>query len=68
MSVTESDAYGDFIETLTKQLDRWRVSDEPSHEFARRIVGQMRVNEEAWRRKRGAAIPGVKKRVNARRR
>jgi hypothetical protein len=40
--------YEPFIENLTDQIDRWKASDEPTHEFARRVVGLMRMEQKKW--------------------
>lgn len=40
--------YEDFIEELTVKLDQWKASDEPTHEFARRAVGLMRMEQRKW--------------------
>lgn len=48
----ESRDYESFIEDLTEKLEQWHGSDEPAHEFARRLVGLMRMDEKKWRERK----------------
>jgi hypothetical protein len=50
--------YEPFIENLTDQLNQWLATSEPTtatieptHEFARRIVGLMRMEQKKWAEK-----------------
>lgn len=43
--------YEPVIEDLTEKLEAWRNSNEPAHEFARRIVGLLRMERAKWERK-----------------
>lgn len=45
----ESADYEDFISNLVEQLDRWKASDEPTDQFARRVTGLMRMHDAKWR-------------------
>lgn len=46
--VKESADYEDLIENLAGQADAFRRSNEPPHEFARRMVGLMRMHQKKW--------------------
>ena len=49
---TESPQYEDFIGNFTEQLERWKRTDEPADQFARRMTGLLRMSHRKWAEKK----------------